>query len=774
MKRPLLIIALSYLIGIIIEVYLQISIPFILILIIITIACFIILKNKKFLNILCIIIITIIISVTRVSYLENKYNTLYKNNIDKEVKVIGIITSSIKETEYRYQVTVKVLNINGNKKYKNTKINVSLKKSENFNLNKLKYGNKISFEGIFTEGETQRNYKGFNYKEYLRSQEIYGIVDIENINSINILGKNKINILSSFVNGLSEKIKENLKQLLPERTSGLMIGILIGDVTNISDDITQNFKDCNLSHMLAVSGSHISYIMIGLNLILNKKIFGIKNCKVITIGVIIIFMMLTNMTPSVVRAGICSIIFVTSSIIYRKQDTFTSIAVALLYTLIENPFSIYNIGMQLSYAGTISIILFYQTIQKRLLKKNKNTIINKIKNYIIDSILLTLSANILIIPLTIYNFNTISLNFVLSNLLAGPVMAITTILGLFISIISILCYPLARILIIPLNLLLEILLLITEKVSKIPFSNITVITPHILVIILMYFIIFTIYFLYQHKEKRNKKIKYIICLCIIIILLDFIGINFNKNELNIYFIDVGQGDSTLICTPSGKKILIDGGGSRDSSYDVGEKTLLPYLLDRRINKLDYVMISHFDADHAQGLEAILEKIKVKKVVVSKQASPSSQYEKIIDICNKKKIKVIVVKRGDKILLDKYCYFDILHPGDKMLDDGKGGLNANAIVAKLNYKLENDRYFSILFTGDIETDAENELVKEFGNKLKSNILKVGHHGSKTSSTASFLEEVKPEIALIGVGKNNTFGHPNKGVLDRISKLRYKNI
>ena len=110
----------------------------------------------------------------------------------------------------------------------------------------------------------------------------------------------------------------------------------------------------------------------------------------------------------------------------------------------------------------------------------------------------------------------------------------------------------------------------------------------------------------------------------------------------------------------------------------------------------------------------------------------------------------------------------------MLDDGKGGLNANAIVAKLNYKLENNRYFSILFTGDIETDAENELVKEFGNKLKSNILKVGHHGSKTSSTASFLEEVKPEIALIGVGKNNTFGHPNKGVLDRISKLRYKNI
>lgn len=101
---------------------------------------------------------------------------------------------------------------------------------------------------------------------------------------------------------------------------------------------------------------------------------------------------------------------------------------------------------------------------------------------------------------------------------------------------------------------------------------------------------------------------------------------------------------------------------------------------------------------------------------------------------------------------------------------KGGLNANAIVAKLNFKLKNKKYFSILFTGDIETDAEAELVKEFGERLESDILKVGHHGSKTSSTAAFLEKVKPNIALIGVGKNNTFGHPNNGVLDRINKIR----
>ena len=682
MQRPLLIIAISYLIGIIIEVYLQISIPFIIILVIINICSFFIEKYKKYMGLLSIITITIIISVLRVSFLENKYDTLYKDVIDKEVKAVGIITSSIKETEYRYSVTVKILSIDGKTKYKNTKINLSLKKSDNDNL--LEFGNKIFFTGTFSEGETRRNYKGFNYKEYLRSQEIYGSIDVT---SLKVIEKNQINIISSSINKLSNSLKRNLKELLPQRTSGLMIGILIGDVSDISDEVSKNFKDCNLSHMLAVSGSHISYIMIGLNLVLNKKIFGIRNCKIITIFVIIIFMMLTNMTPSVVRAGICSIIVILASLIHRKQDTYTSIAFAILYTLVQNPYSLYNIGMQLSYAGTISIIIFYQEIK---IKKKEKTIIDKIKNYILDSILLTLSANILIIPLTIYNFNIISLNFVLANLLAGPIMAITTILGLFISIISLIVFPLSKILIIPLNFLLETLLLITEKVSKIPFSNITVITPHILVIILMYLIIMACFYLYKHKEKINKTIKLIGVVTIIIVILDFVGINFPTNNLKIHFIDVGQGDSTLICTPSGKKILIDGGGSRDENYDVGESTLLPYLLDRRVNKIDYVIISHFDADHAQGLEVILESIKVKYVIISKQASPSSQYEEIIDICNKKKINIIVVKRGDKIEIDNYTFFEIFHPGEKMLDDGKGGLNANAIVAKLYYKHEKDK------------------------------------------------------------------------------------
>ena len=692
MKRPLLVIALSYLIGIIIEVYLPISTLLIniIIFIFITLLCCFMFRYKRYVKICIIISITILISIIRVSYLENKYNTLYKKDIDKEIKIIGIITTSLKETEYRYIVTIKVLSINGSSQYKNTKVNISIKKDEVNKLEKLSFGNKIFLKGIFNEGETKRNYKGFNYKEYLQSQEIYGIVEIENLNSIKVIEKNKVNIISTLVNKLSETIKENLQKLLPEDVSGLMIGILIGDVSDISNEVTRNFKKCNLSHMLAVSGSHISYLMIGLNLVLNKNLLGIKNCKIITIVIIIIFMMLTNMTPSVVRAGICSIIFITSSIFYRKHDTYTSIAVALLYTLIENPFSIYNIGMQLSYAGTISIIIFYQEIQKKIERKKEKNIIEKMKNYVIESISLTISANILIIPLTIYNFNTISLNFILANVLASPIMAITTVLGLFTSIISLILFPISQILSFPLKILLKILLFITEQIAKVPFSNITVITPHILIIIFMYVVIFLIYFMHRHREENRKIIKEIkikktiIIFLIFIIAIDFLGFKIKDNNLRIYFIDVGQGDSTLIYTATGKTILIDGGGSRDESYDVGEKIVLPYLLDRRIASLDYVMISHFDSDHAQGLKTILDKIKVKKLIISKQASPSKLYEDIIDICNKKKIEIMIVKRKSKIIIDKYTFLDIMHPGNKMLDDGKGRIKCKCNSRKIKF------------------------------------------------------------------------------------------
>lgn len=770
MKRPLLIVAISYVIGIIIGVYFKISIPFILFVIIgLFIKIILSRKNNKNIKIISLIMLVAFISSSKTTYLNNRYDNLYKSLEEESITLIGTICSNIEETDYKYTFTIEINSVNKSTTYKNTRLILNVKKSQNNNL-QLEYGNKILVTGTYEEPTKQRNYKGFSYKDYLKSKKTYGIVQVENIGNIKLIKKQNINFISTQVNKLSEKFKNNLKQILPEECSGLAQGILLGDSSDIEDELRENFKNCNLSHMLAVSGAHLSYLMIGLKLILNKKMLGNRKSKIVTIIIILLFMMITNMSPSVVRAGISVIISIIATLIYRKQDTYTTIGIALLLTLIQNPFSIFNIGMQLSYAGTIGILLFQPTIKNNLLKlkilKNKSAeitnneikqetknsnqnleinkekieqlklILEKIKNYLIESISVTLSANILIFPLTLYHFNTISLNFIISNLLVGPMLGLSIILGLVVLIISIISIPIARIIAIPLKIILLIIIKTTEIISKIPLSNLTVITPKLTSIILIY--IFLIKLLIS-INKENFSQKYItpiikiknktlaILISIIIIATNLLGnINIEKS-LKIYFIDVGQGDSTLICTPSGKKILIDGGGTRNpEQYDVGEKVLLPYLLDRRISYLDYIMVSHFDADHAQALETVLENIKVKNIIISKQASICAEYEKIMEICNQKKVNVIVVKRGGKIQIDKYVYFEILHPSDIMLDDGKGGLNANAIVAKLNYKLSNGMNFKVLFTGDIEADAEEKLVKIYGDKLKSDILKVGHH------------------------------------------------
>ena len=229
-------------------------------------------------------------------------------------------------------------------------------------------------------------------------------------------------------------------------------------------------------------------------------------------------------------------------------------------------------------------------------------------------------------------------------------------------------------------------------------------------------------------------------------------------------IDVGQGDSTLIVTPKNKKILIDGGGNEN--YDIGANVLIPYLLNKKIKQIDYLMISHFDTDHVGGTFKVLEKLKVKQVIISQQKEDSSNFQKFLEIAKKRNIKIIVVKAGDIIQIEKNIYIEVLWPTEK-LEISTNPLNNNSIVAKLIY--ENT---SILFTGDIEAKAEKELVKKYDKNLKSDILKVAHHGSQTSSTQDFIDKVNPKIALIGVGYKNKFDHPNKEILERLQKINCK--
>ena len=218
-----------------------------------------------------------------------------------------------------------------------------------------------------------------------------------------------------------------------------------------------------------------------------------------------------------------------------------------------------------------------------------------------------------------------------------------------------------------------------------------------------------------------------------------------------------SGDSCLIVTPKNKKILIDGGGSERGSSNIGEKTLLPYLLNRKVSKLDYAIISHFDSDHCEGVLYVMQKIKVENVIIGKQFETCENYKEFIKIVKQKNIRVISVEKGNKVNIEKDMYFNVIWPdSNNIVNENK--LNNNSLVFKMNYKNT-----SALFTGDIEKIAEEKIISN---------VKEEHHGSKTSSTEKFIEEVKPKIALIGVGENNTFGHPSNITIETLEKAGTK--
>ena len=540
--------------------------------------------NKKVIKI---IVIFSIISNTVVLFQNYKYDNLYKSLNEQNCELVGIVVSK-GEDECKVKIE--------NEIYKNTYLYVYINEDIN-----IEYGDKIIFNGIFSVPKKRSNYKGFDYATYLKTLKIYGTIKAENLK---VIAKNKGNPIIKNTNKLSAKIKQRIDtSKLSDEEKSMIKGILLGDTGDISEETLNNFSDSNILHILSVSGMHISYIIIASNFIFNKLI-GKHYSKIITTLVILIYICMVNFTPSVVRAGVTGIIFILSNFFYRKNDVWESLALSLLVILIYNPFLIQNIGLELSFAGTIGIIIFQKTLKKwirnyldlknrkairkneKILKSIMKLINSKIGELTLDAIIVTISATLTITPILLITFHKVSITglivSVLTSFIVGPIM----ILGLIFIVL--------RIGVIEgiLNIFLTILINSAKWGSNLPLSQIYLITPSVLQILIYYAFIFFTNFIVninlekdpsmfqkrvknvisfiKYKIKSNKK-KFISTILIFSLLYSFILI-IPKN-LKIYFVDVGQGDCSLIVTPQNKSILIDGGGSDWSDFDVRRKNI---------------------------------------------------------------------------------------------------------------------------------------------------------------------------------------------------------
>lgn len=673
----MLIYLIFSIIGILTGLYLEFTLSMVLYFLLL-LFCLFILKAKK-LGILISMCLLIVFNLYT-SSLINSYDCRYidGSSIESEFEIVSY--RAIKDYYDKYIVKSK----EGNK------FILYLPHGD-----ELKKGTLINLSGEFRLPDLARNTGGFNYRRYLNSQKIYGIIRAKNYYVSNLA---KFNLIYY----IQDEIYKSFARLFPKDEMGLIIGMMIGETKDISEDVLENFKTTGITHLIAVSGSNVVYVVV-LVQFLFKKFFGKRATYFISIFFLILFMLISGASASVCRATLMIILSICADIFFLKSDTFSNIFTSAFVLILLNPLVIYDVGFILSFGGTLGIVLFskdFTRLFKRLGKLN-------------ETLSVTCSAQLILAPIMMYYFNTFSILSIVTNIIVVPISGSITILGFVVFIISKISFPIAKLIANSLYVLATFTIWVADMFSKIPFSLIRTITPNVFEIFLFYFVVF--YF--ANLKVRGKKYRFIgeaqnnetkvtkmldnirpiwvIAFIVIFVFSEIIYYKIPRNYLDISCIDVGQGDSVLIETDSRKFILIDGGGNEN--YDVGENILLPYLLDRRVLNIDTIFSSHSDVDHLNGIITALKNKHVNNVVIGKGALG---YEKVYRIAESKNVKVIEVQKGDVLEIGNLV-FEVLSPSMEL---DNNNVNDYSLVFKLIYGKK-----SMLFTGDISAVAERQVI-----------------------------------------------------------------
>ncbi len=595
MKRKIISITISFIIGLIWGLYFEKNMAsfFLFYSIIVGLFCvYIVNKEKIFILINSIIlIISFLYSYNLKISIKVKYE-----NIDKcEVVVIGNIDKiEIDNQDYKkIVIKIKYLN-NDSQKYSGDKLIVNIKKcSQSFCE-----GDNIVVKGSFQLPDPAKNYKSFDYRAYLKSINIYGYIDANNVVKV---GKNN-EIINMYISRLRLSIKRKFNKYLPEDVANMCIALTLGDKNQLDKNIQNEFSDTGLSYILAISGMHLNYIILFFSIC--TRIFSKRKQQIIICILIVVFSIVSGSSYSIVRACIMTVLFYISKLIHRKSDSLTNLCIASILILISNPYAIKNTGFIFSFLGTLGIIIVLPILQK-VKFKNISNVLRKAAKYYKKQIDISVSSNLVTFPVTIYLFNKFYIGFLFISPIINIFMSILMPIILSFIGISHISELGSKVLSKIINFIMEQLLKIVNFFSNMGIFKVVFVTPNYIQILIMYVICILIVMKTNAKInnvskdiKIIKKIsKSVISISLIVSIIVFF-LNFTDKQLNIYFVDVGQGDSTFIITPLKQKILIDGGGSQNKSDSVG-KLLYKYILNRKTTKLDYILISHFDSDHVR-------------------------------------------------------------------------------------------------------------------------------------------------------------------------------
>lgn len=626
----------------------------------------------------------------------------------------------------KYNVNTKnVQGIVKNIKKDNDKINIYIDdlliyidNYENFDIS---IGDYVKVYGNFKVPESENNFYSFNYKNYLYSKKIHYIVYASSID--------KIYTSNNFI----YKVKKfMINRIDMYNTKDYLSAFILGDSSLIEDSVIDNYKSNGIIHLFSISGMHVSLISCALLFILNK-LFKKGNFKFIFVIVILLFYsFIAGFCVSVVRAVLLFALCTINKILKLNIKNYYLLLYLMCICLIYNPFYIYNTGFEFSYVISYFLMRFSYGIN------NYNSYLKKL---FITS-LISFISSIPILICTSFNINLLTPIF---NLL-------------FVPFISFVIFPLSLLTFIfhflePIySILLNLMEYMSNLFSNISYFNITLSHISIISIILYYIVIYFVI-----NKICLKEYKYIVILFIIIFFHH--NIRYFDFSSKISFINIGQGDCILITLKHNQgNILIDCGqivtynSDGIDIEDTANDVIIPYLKSHGINKLDCVVITHGDTDHIGSINDIINNIDVKKVILNSGHNNDSE-NYLINNLKHNKISYYNLSKGS-IKFGRYIFYFIN-------DVDKNSENEDSLVVYT--KIDG---VSILLMGDSGFDTEKYILNTYNIK-NVDILKVGHHGSKYSTSKEFVDKINPKYSVILVGKNNKYNHPDPNVISRLS-------
>jgi len=794
MNRPLIYPLIALIIGIVIGYYYPIAyyllfsaIIFILVVLLFTI------RNSwpkaSFFLIINFVIILGIFNIQVQQYSADNDNFIGHFIDHGKLRIEGIVIDSPIIRPDKTVLVVQCIRIVEGNYYRSVTGKIRLTISNDLNF---QYGNFIRFSTYLKKISNFQNPGGFDYERYMNLQGIYATGSVYNNSDIIILRQNT----ASGVRLKLETFRLYLKEIIYSNASTpsreIIEAMTIGNQNAIPVDVRNNFNKTGTSHILSISGLHISMVaaitFFFMLLILKRSEYLmlrfniIKAASAAALLMVLIYALIAGMGVTVLRSALMALVFLCALFMGKQKDMYNTLAITALIILVISPNALFDISFQLSFTAVLAIIYIvprFSNFSFPLLEGLPHWL-QKTLRHIYLSILVCVAATLGTLPLIVFYFNRVSTITIIANLILVPLLGT---IALAFSMAFILCAffstALAGLFIKIASFFVQISVYVIDYLASLSWSSFSFTMPNIAEIVIFYLLIFILLRLIDlrhvngvikkdYLERHPIFLKIILITIIVFFLADaayLLTRDKISGDLRVTAIDVGQGSSILVRFPGGKTMLIDGGGFADSSFDMGKLVVAPFLYNERISKIDVVVLSHPHPDHLHGLLYITDNFDVQEVWTTGLRLDNENFREWEKIISQKKIKVKFLSSQSPPININGVQVNILWPLKTLKHDATDQfydmVNDESLAIKINYG-----QVSFLMPADISASVEKLLIRS-GQNLHSDVLFVPHHGSSRSSSIDFIRKVVCSTALISAGKNNPFHHPDPSTIKRLS-------